>query len=392
LERPTLTKGSLTKRRFEKGGEVKKSEGESLQSPEEQPVVEESSASRALKQLVAPVREGIKGYFGMEPETSGSEAYRTGQALSNMPGVGAPAGAVKAGAIGMAGLGQAFRSLARSAKDKIEFNKALKEYRELTGALPPRDPDLLDKARQLEAFKGEGLSVPPETFSAKELMDQLREQGVDVERTWLRGKRDPGVVGLPQREFEKLLMRYELEGLPDAAEKALRDSQRVYSGVGAPGTSLSRQLEDRDLTKFNTKGGVWLTDSPGIADTYAGDKGFVIPVLAPRPDVVLNARGESWADYYKKNKEWLEAFADPSMRLIEVRNIMDPGVGASKIPIEKLSEEELRSLLTSNNLFAKKPFDQRVVSKLTGEPFPYKKGGPVDTSTAKGQLAKLKAA
>jgi hypothetical protein len=91
LEQPTLLRGPLTRKRFQKGGEVKKAEGETLQSPEEQPVVEESSASRALKQLVAPVREGIKGYFGMEPETSGSEAYRTGQALSNMPGVGAPA-------------------------------------------------------------------------------------------------------------------------------------------------------------------------------------------------------------------------------------------------------------------------------------------------------------
>jgi hypothetical protein len=91
LEKPSLTTGEFDVKRFQKGGEAKKVEGEPLQSPEEQPVVEESSASRALKQLVAPVREGVKGYFGMEPETAGSDAYRTGQALSNMPGVGGPA-------------------------------------------------------------------------------------------------------------------------------------------------------------------------------------------------------------------------------------------------------------------------------------------------------------
>ena len=71
------------RKEFQDGGEV--------MSPEEQPVVEESKASQALKELIRPVREGVKGYFGMDPESSGSEAYRTGQALSNMPGAGAPA-------------------------------------------------------------------------------------------------------------------------------------------------------------------------------------------------------------------------------------------------------------------------------------------------------------
>ena len=80
------------RREFQEGGEV--------MSPEEQPVVEESKASQALKELIRPVREGVKGYFGMDPESSGSEAYRTGQALSNMPGVGAP-GAIAAGAVGL---------------------------------------------------------------------------------------------------------------------------------------------------------------------------------------------------------------------------------------------------------------------------------------------------
>ncbi len=83
LEQPTLTSDTLMVRRFEKGGEV-------TSSPEEQPVTEESSASRALKSIVSPVMEGLRGYAGLEPSASGSDAYRTGQALGNMPGVGVP--------------------------------------------------------------------------------------------------------------------------------------------------------------------------------------------------------------------------------------------------------------------------------------------------------------
>jgi hypothetical protein len=86
LEQPTLMRGPLVKRRFQEGGEV-------LSSPEEQPVTEESSASKMLKRLVEPVREGAKGYFGFEPTEplNPTEAYQTGQAMANMPGVGAPA-------------------------------------------------------------------------------------------------------------------------------------------------------------------------------------------------------------------------------------------------------------------------------------------------------------
>jgi hypothetical protein len=90
LEQPTLTSETLGVRRFQKGGEAKKSEGQELRSPEEQPVTEESSASRALKSMVSPVMEGLRGYAGLEPSASGSDAYRTGQALGNMPGVGVP--------------------------------------------------------------------------------------------------------------------------------------------------------------------------------------------------------------------------------------------------------------------------------------------------------------
>lgn len=61
LEQPTLTKGKLTKKRFKDGGEAKKPEGdeaEPLRSPEEQPVTEESSASRALGAFVSRLKAG----------------------------------------------------------------------------------------------------------------------------------------------------------------------------------------------------------------------------------------------------------------------------------------------------------------------------------------------
>jgi len=154
----------------------------------------------------------------------------------------------------------------------------------------------------------------------------------------------------------------------------MRDSRRSQASAGR---SLSRQSGDRDVTKFNTKGGVWLTESPSLAQTYTGDMGYVIPVYAPKPDAVLDAKGEQWTDFYRKDKGWQEAFADPNVRLVEVRNVLDAGPHWSSMISPEASEEELRALLTATNLFAKKPFDKRVVNKMTGEPYEYKHGGAV---------------
>jgi hypothetical protein len=107
---------------------------------------------------------------------------------------------------------------------------------------------------------------------------------------------------------------------------------------------------------------------------------------------VLDAKGEQWDEFFKTSKEFKEAQRDPNVKSVEVKNIIDFG-GRSKLPFG-LSDDELRKLLTANNLFLKKPFvDKDVVSKLTGEPFPYQDGGPVnvprETSTSKQQLDKL---
>lgn len=97
----------ISQRGFAQGGEVNKHDafiarnmqtGGEVSSPEEQPVTEESSASRALKQLIEPVREGAKGFLGMDPAEpmNPSEAYKAMQALGNMPGPAVVKGAAKA--------------------------------------------------------------------------------------------------------------------------------------------------------------------------------------------------------------------------------------------------------------------------------------------------------
>lgn len=236
---------------------------------------------------------------------------------------------------------------------------------------------IFDAARSSNAFKGRGLEVAQaEQFSVKELMDRLKEQGIDVERTWLRGKKDTEQGFRYSPKYDYLEALYQEQKRPDAVEIALREAKegRPWSYTG----TLSRQPGDRNVTKENTRGGVWLTDNPMIGYSYSGDKGSIIPVLTRKPDVVLDAKGEQWNDYFGASKEFKEAQRDPGVKSIEVRNIIDYG-GRKELP-QGLSDDEIRELLTANNLFLKKPFvDQDVVSKLTGEPFPYQDGGEVST-------------
>jgi hypothetical protein len=277
-------------------------------------------------------REALRGLVGLEPFdlTNPSEAYR----IASTP---TPLAAL--GIIGRRGLG------------------------------------IIDAAKASKAFKGKGLDVAePERFLVKELMDRLKEQGIDVDRTWLRGKKDPELGFQYSPKYEYLEALYEYQKRPDAVERALKGTKtgRPWSQSG----TLSRQPGDRKVTKANTKGGVWLTESPTVAESYTGDTGFVIPVLTRKPDVVLDAKGEQWDDFFENSKEFTKAQHDPKVKSIEVRNIIDIG-DRGRISYSGLElNDELRALLTSNNLFLKKPFvDEDVVSKLTGEPFPFQDGG-----------------
>lgn len=254
----------------------------------------------------------------------------------------------------------------------------------LVGMVGPKG--IIEAARRSQLFKGRGLEVPSGEISTAEMLKALKEQGVDVDRTWLRGKRAPEGGAVRQIPYETLEAMYEkVQKRPNAQEDALRDAIRSQSREGR---TLSRQPGDRSVTKFNTTGGVWLTESPTLAETYSGAKGYMIPVYAPKPGAVLDAKGENWSDFYRKSKEWKEAKADPNIRAIEVRNVLDAGPHwTDTIPArlldESLSDEKILSLLRANNLFLKKPFNNRVVNKLTGEPFEFKHGGHVTTAFIK---------
>jgi hypothetical protein len=242
----------------------------------------------------------------------------------------------------------------------------------VVGMLGPKG--IIEAARRSQLFKGKGVEIPEETFSAQEMLKMLQEQGVDTKRTWLRGKKENSYKGIPNLDYDTLEYLYNSQKRPDAVEAAMRDSRRSQASEGR---TLSRQLEDRSGTKFNTKGGVWLTESPRLAQTYTGEGGYTIPVYAPRPDAVIDAKGGQWSDFYKNDKSWKEAFEDPNVRLVEVKNIIDAGPHWTSMISPDASEKELRALLTATNLFAKKPFDSRVVNKITGEPYKYTKGGSV---------------
>jgi hypothetical protein len=360
LEKPTLEQPTLTTRRFAEGGEAKKAkEVEGSDGP---------SASALLRRLGLAVARGVPqavtglvdlaalpltatgrmkaedvvgttDYLtkrGLLPKPQEGLASESAELLSSMA---SPGGAAKAAVIGMIG---------------------------------PKG--IIEAARRSTLFKGPGLTVPEEKFSSAQMLKMLEEQGIDTNRMWLRGKKEDAVKGAPHYDYDTLEYLYNYQKRPDAVEAAMRDSRRSQA---TQGRTLSRQPGDRSVTKFNTTGGVWLTDSPNLAQTYAGERGYVIPVYAPKPDVKLDAKGEQWGDFYRKDKDWKEAFADPKVRLVEVRNIIDAGPHWTKMISPEASEEELRALLTATNLFAKKPFEKRVVNKLTGEPFEFKRGGSV---------------
>ncbi len=360
LEKPTLEQPTLTTRRFAEGGEAKKGqEVEGSDGP---------SASALLRRLGLAVARGVPqavtglvdlaalpltatgrmkaedvvgttDYLtkrGLLPKPQEGLASESAELLSSMA---SPGGAAKAAVIGMIG---------------------------------PKG--IIEAARRSTLFKGPGMTVPQEQFSSAQMLKMLEEQGIDTNRMWLRGKKEDAVKGAPHYDYDTLEYLYNYQKRPDAVEAAMRDSRRSQA---TQGRTLSRQPGDRSVTKFNTTGGVWLTESPSLAQTYAGERGYVIPVYAPKPDVKLDAKGEQWGDFYRKDKDWKEAFADPKVRLVEVRNIIDAGPHWTKMISPEASEEELRALLTATNLFAKKPFKKRVVNKLTGEPFEFKHGGSV---------------
>ena len=359
LERPTLEQETLTKRRFAEGGEAKK--GQKVEGSDG------PSASALLRRLGLAVARGVPQVVTGLVDLAALPLTATGR-MKAEDIVGTTDYLTKRGLLPkpQEGMGSEIAELLSSMASPGGAAKAA-----MLGIIGPKG--IIEAARRSKLFKGPGMTVPEEKFSSAEMLRMLEDQGIDTNRMWLRGKKEDATT-TPQYDYDTLEYLYNLQKRPDAVEAALRDSRRSQA---TQGRTLSRQPGDRSVTKFNTTGGVWLTESPSLAQTYAGERGYVIPVYAPKPDVKIDAKGEQWDDFYRKDKDWKEAFADPNVRLVEVRNIIDAGPHWTEMISPEASEEELRALLTATNLFAKKPFDGRVVNKLIGEPFEFKRGGAV---------------
>ena len=95
FERPSLTRGPLTARRFADGGEVTDQDFIDQMMVGTVPRDQESPADVRASEMLRALGETARGAVGAQALEPGSEAYRTGQALSNMPGVGIAAGVAR---------------------------------------------------------------------------------------------------------------------------------------------------------------------------------------------------------------------------------------------------------------------------------------------------------
>jgi hypothetical protein len=152
---------------------VKRSKG----SPEEGEMPdEESRASLALKALV----DAGRGFLGLEAARPGSEAYRTGQALSNMPAIGLPAAAIR-------GVGSAKKAL-----DLVDAPSVMKR-----GKLAEVEKKILESQGELQAKRLQRAAdeVPglEDQYSAEALLRAL---------AGTKGAPFRGVVTLDPKKFE----------------------------------------------------------------------------------------------------------------------------------------------------------------------------------------------
>jgi hypothetical protein len=124
--------------------------------PEDFP--ETSSVDKKAGELLRALSEGTRGFVGAEPIEPGSEAYRTGQALANMPAVGVVAATAK-------GAGKAKDALKALTKKDIkliaseletsrgQLAELVKKYPQLRDA-SVADIEALTKGEPFTAFRG----------------------------------------------------------------------------------------------------------------------------------------------------------------------------------------------------------------------------------------------
>ena len=224
-----------------------------------------------------------------------------------------------------------------------------------------------------------------------------------------------------------------------------RMAREMFEGI----TGLQQQgrsLKGVPSTKANVGKYIWTSDNPNIASSYAHTGGVVVPLrMDSPPDVVLDAKGANWEDYFfPKSKnlspkqvffndkvmsrlsekarerifsedrdfrqaikelsprerefyfhqdsaspittrlrpgEFKDAFTDPSIRSIQVNNVIDPGMGTYDV-ISGLPElagmkfdSAVNKAMLGNNVLVKDP--SLLKYRLTGEEANFASGGSV---------------
>jgi hypothetical protein len=145
---------------FSEGGEVTNDEfiQEMFTGTRPEDFPETSSVDKKAGELLRALSEGTRGFVGAEPIEPGSEAYRTGQALANMPAVGVVAATAK-------GAGKAKDALKALTKKDIkliaseletsrgQLAELVKKYPQLRDA-SVADIEALTKGEPFTAFRG----------------------------------------------------------------------------------------------------------------------------------------------------------------------------------------------------------------------------------------------
>jgi hypothetical protein len=358
---------------FADGGEVV--------SPEEQPVVEESGASRALKEMMAPVREGVKGYFGMEPGVAGGEAYRAGQALSNMPGAGAPS--VLGIFIGKGAKSwnkasnEAAKRLSKQGATPDEVWQATGNFKGPDGQWRQEISDQASRHRGQVSQGPAGMVFEhPELYANyPELKDILVRTNPYETKSSLTGGGQPGAVinlGTAGGKAENARgMLHELQhdiqyregfGLGGSSALAFNDPQafKILEEIRA---QVARPLSLEEFAKD-----AWKTDkvTPEIQKGY---KNYLDYRKTHAKEIDIEAQKTAARIYYER------LLGEAEARAVEDRRLFTPQERRLLLPSQSYRRDGGREVI---------PLDQLIIRRS--------EGGPVDTSTARAQLATLKAA
>jgi hypothetical protein len=175
-----------------------------------------AQGTESMFPAAAPARDLLSGIIGASPTAPGSEAYRTGQALANMPPVQAAAAipakiAASAGdaATALAAMGPAVGAVMKPKGGNWVMNQPGKYLRTLKNA-PDVDQDIVMAQERLA-----GLENTPSPFNTEPMRRELKQElaGYETEKSlnnWIDtklGKYIKNEMGTPEDPLRKLAER-----------------------------------------------------------------------------------------------------------------------------------------------------------------------------------------